>query len=259
MTAPHALVLKAPGTNCDFETLDALERAGATTELVTTHVLFAEAERLLRARILCFPGGFAHGDDIASARVLAGQMRHRLGDTLLRFVEQEGGYILGICNGFQALVKLGLLPRMNSGSLQQEVSLVHNASGQYECRWVRLRVEDSHCAFLPKGMVFEMPVGHGEGKFVASERFDAGRSKLVALRYLDAEGSPTQDYPYNPNGSTHAVAGLTDPSGRVLGLMPHPDRSYLAAQHPRRLHQEIRDEDMAGHQLFSALVEAAKG
>ena len=259
MTAPHALVLKAPGTNCDFETLDAFERAGATTELVTTHDLFAKPERLLHARILCFPGGFAHGDDIASARVLANQMRHRLGDTLLRFVEEEGGYVLGICNGFQALVKLGLLPRTEAGQLQQEVSLVHNASGQYECRWIRMQVADSRCAFLPKGTILEMPIGHGEGKFVAGEHFDAGRSELVALRYLDAEGKPTQDYPCNPNGSTHAVAGLTDPTGRVLGLMPHPDRSYLAAQHPRRLHEEIRDEDMAGHQLFAALVTAASG
>jgi phosphoribosylformylglycinamidine synthase I len=259
VTAPHALVLKAPGTNCDFETLDALERAGATTQLATTHDLFAKPEMLLRARILCFPGGFAHGDDIASARVLANQMRQRLGDTLLRFVEQEGGYVLGICNGFQALVKLGLLPRTQSGELRQQVSLVHNSSGQYECRWVRLQVQDSRCTFLPKGAILEMPVGHGEGKFVADDGFDAGRSSLIALRYVDAEGKPTQDYPLNPNGSSHAVAGLTDPTGRVLGLMPHPDRSYLAAQHPRRLHENVRDEDMAGHVLFDSLVQAASG
>lgn len=259
MTAPHALVLKAPGTNCDFETLDAFERAGATSELVTTHDLFAAPERLLRARILCLPGGFAHGDDIASARVLASQLRHRLGDVLLRFVEREGGYVLGICNGFQALVKLGLLPRTEAGQLTQQVSLVHNASGQYECRWVRLRVAASRCAFLPEGEIFEMPVGHGEGKFVAGEHFDAGRSHLVALRYVDESGAPTQEYPENPNGSVHAVAGLTDATGRVLGLMPHPDRSYLAVQHPRRLHEDVRDEEMAGARLFGALVRAAAG
>ncbi len=254
-----ALVVKAPGTNCDIETADALRRAGADPRVLTTRELLTDPEQILRARILCFPGGFAHGDDIASARILATQCRLRLGDVLERLVDTEGGYVLGICNGFQALVKLGLLPRQAAGKLAQEVTVVHNDSGRYECRWVRLRVADSACKFLPAGALWEMPVGHGEGKFVPGPSFDASSSGLVAFRYVDASDAPTDGYPANPNGSIAAVAGITDVSGRVLGLMPHPDRSYRATQHPDRLRTAIADDDMAGAQLFRRLVEAAAG
>lgn len=253
MTAPLALVLKAPGTNCERESIDALERAGARTELLTTLELLAAPERLERARMLVFPGGFAHGDDIASARIWANQCRRRIGPEILRFVHEDGGHVLGICNGFQVLVKLGLLPGQQGG-LEQEVSLVHNDSGHYECRWVRMRVTASPCSFLPEGELWEMPVGHAEGKFVPGPGFDAGTSPLVALRYVDPEGQVTGRHPHNPNGSVAAVAGLTDPTGRVLGLMPHPDRSYLTRQHPRRRHAP----PMAGAELFARLVRAAK-
>ncbi|MAE77569.1 MAG: phosphoribosylformylglycinamidine synthase [Planctomycetes bacterium] len=253
-----ALVIKAPGTNCDVENSDALRRAGASVEVATTGELLASPEMILRKRILCLPGGFAHGDDVASARILANQCRLRLGDTLQRFVDQEGGFVLGICNGFQALVKTGLLPR-TAGGLRQECSVVHNDSGHYECRWVRLRIESSACAWLPQGDVWEMPVGHGEGKFVPGPNFDAEASNLVAFRYVDADDSPTTDYPANPNGSLAAIAGLTSPDGRVIGLMPHPDRSYLPYHHPDWGRRELEGDEMAGAKLFRALVAAASG
>jgi phosphoribosylformylglycinamidine synthase len=258
MSFPRALVVKAPGTNCDVESAQALSRAGAEPEIVPLGEVLQEPGLLLRSRIVCFPGGFAHGDDVASARVLAVLLRLHLAPTLLRFVEQEGGHVLGICNGFQALVKLGLLPRQEAGTVRQETSIVHNASGHYECRWVRMRVEPSPCKFLPAGSFLEMPVGHGEGKFVPGERFDAERSPLVALRYVDAEGKPTLDYPANPNGSAAAVAGLTDPTGRVFGLMPHPDRSYLPWHHPQHLRRPVSEDDMAGAVLFRGIVAAAR-
>lgn len=253
---PKAIVLKAPGTNCEIESRDALIRAGADAEIKTTHEIYENPEMLLRARILLFPGGFAHGDDIASARILANQFRLRIGDTLLRFVNDEGGFCLGICNGFQALTKLGLLPRKDVTTLRQEVSLVHNDSGHYECRWIRMKVEDSPCLFLQKGETLEMPIGHGEGKFVVGPSFDAAHSDLVALRYVDEDGHPATDYPDNPNGSLSSIAGITDPTGRVLGLMPHPDRSYLPYHHPRR---GIPEEAMGGATLFGHLVSAARG
>jgi phosphoribosylformylglycinamidine synthase len=236
-----------------------LERAGARAAVVTSLELVGDPEQILRSRILCFPGGFAHGDDIASARILANLCRLRLGETLLRFVNEEGGFILGICNGFQTLVKLGILPRQDVNTIRQEVSVVHNDSGRYECRWVRLRVEDSPCKFLPAGEQWDMPVGHGEGKFVPGPDFDASSSPLVAVRYVDAHGEPVHEYPANPNGSIAAVAGITDPTGHVLGLMPHPDRSYLPRHHPQGNRRVVQEAEMAGAKLFRMLVEAASG
>ena len=258
MTSPRAIVVKAPGTNCDVENADALRRAGAEAEVVPTTALLEEPERILDARILCFAGGFAHGDDVASARILATQLRLKAGDVLREFVDERGGYVLGICNGFQALCKLGLLPREPGAPIRQTVSVVHNDSGHYECRWVRMRVENSPCAFLTPGEELYMPVGHGEGKFVPGPEFDAANGGLVSLRYIGEDGSEASEYPQNPNGSIDAIAGICDSSGHVFGLMPHPDRSYLAVQHPRRLQESIRDEDMAGMKFFVGLVNAAR-
>lgn len=248
MIPPHAIVLKAPGSNCDIESANALERAGATASIVTTSELLADPEMIFGARILLFPGGFAHGDDIASARILANQIRLRLGDVLRRFVDEEGGYVLGICNGFQALVKSGLLPRKQGEDLEQRVTVVHNDSGQYVCRWVKLRIESSRCTWLPQGDVWDMPVGHGEGKFVPGPDFDT-QGELVAFRYVEDT---------NPNGSVDAVAGVCDESGRVLGLMPHPDRSYLGHHHPHARLRKIDEDESSGNKLFRALVDAAQ-
>ncbi|HMQ22142.1 MAG TPA: phosphoribosylformylglycinamidine synthase subunit PurQ [Planctomycetota bacterium] len=256
MIPPHAVVVKAPGTNCDVETADALMRAGASASVHTTHEWLEDPELILGARIVVFPGGFAHGDDVASARILASLLRARLGPVLRRFVDQEGGHVLGICNGFQALVKAGLLPRERGQDLAQRVTVVHNDSGRYACRWVRLRVEASRCAWLPRGEVWDMPVGHGEGKFVPGADFDT-KSELVAFRYVDANGDDAQTAPANPNGSIDAVAGICDESGRVLGLMPHPDRSYLGYHHPLALIAPRDDDETSGSKLFRALVNAA--
>ncbi len=257
MNAPKAFVLQAPGTNCDIESLDALERAGAAAEPLPLARLFDRPETLFEARILLFPGGFAHGDDIASARILANQCRLRLGPKLLRFVDEEGGFVVGICNGFQALVKMGLLPR-SGGELRQEATVTYNLSGRYECRWTRLRVEGSNCAFLPEGAEWDMPVGHGEGRVLLGPTLPADGGPFRALRYLDEDGRPASSHPANPNGSTAAIAGLTDLSGRVLGLMPHPDRAYLPHHHPRAPRGEAPGEP-AGRAFFRSLVEAAHG
>ncbi len=262
MSSPRALILRAPGINCERETLHAFARAGAQPEFVHIHRLLAAPDRLDEFRMLAVPGGFAYGDDISSGRVLAQEMRHRLGDRLLRFVDR-GGLVLGICNGFQVLVRLGLLP-CTRHTLEEEVTLTHNLSNHYECRWVTLRTQKSRCVFLPADLTLRWPAAHGEGRLMARDA--ALQRTLVeegyaALRYVDEHGEPTERYPANPNGSPLAIAGLTNSSGRVLGMMPHPDRSYLPTHMPdwRRtlLARGALPEDGDGMVVFREMVRVA--
>ncbi len=257
MTAPAVLVLRAPGINCERETLDAFARVGGKPEFVHVKRLLEEPQRLERFQIFVVPGGFAYGDDIAAGRVLATELRTRIGAQLLAFVER-GGLALGICNGFQALVRLGLLPRMG-GALQQEVTLTYNMSNHYECRWVTLASGKSRCVFVPEGWTMRCPAAHGEGLLLtqdARQRAVLGEEGYVVFRYVDEHGAPTEAYPQNPNGSPDAIAGLTDVTGRVLGLMPHPDRAYLAHHMPNWRRDGLA-KDGDGLALFASMVKAA--
>jgi len=258
MSTPSVLVLRAPGINCERETHHAFEIAGARAEYVHIKQLIAEPEHLDRFSILAVPGGFSYGDDIAAGAVLAHQMQLHLGDRMLRFVER-GGLAIGICNGFQILVRLGLLPRMGGGELRQQVALVPNLSHRYECRWVTLRSTASRCVFVADGLTLRLPAAHAEGYLVAGEeatqaRLEDGYRTFV---YLDAQGAPTTSYPDNPNGTPGAIAGLTDCTGRVLGIMPHPDRAYLPHHMPdwRSTGMPARGDGM---EIFSAMVHVAR-
>jgi phosphoribosylformylglycinamidine synthase I len=257
---PKALILRAPGINCERETFDALARAGAAPEYVHVRRLVQEPELLDRYRIFAAPGGFAYGDDIAAGRVLANELRAHVGEKLVSFVDR-GGLVLGICNGFQMLVRLGLLPRVDGDALRQDVTLTHNLTNRYECRWIRMRAVSSRCVFLPEGLEFSCPAAHGEGRLVA--RDEALQQQLESegyrtLVYLDASGRPAKDFPDNPNGSPGAAAGMTDRTGRVLGLMPHPDRAYLRHHMPQwRLGPEAGD-DGEGMIVFRELVRVAQ-
>jgi phosphoribosylformylglycinamidine synthase len=260
MSRPRVLVLRAPGINCERETFDACQRAGGDPELVHVKQLLAAKSVLDRFAVLVVPGGFAYGDDIAAGRVLANELRQQAGGELLRFVER-GGLVLGICNGFQVLVRLGLLPRAgNSSALVQEVTLLHNLSDHYECRWVTLESLRSRCVFVPEGLTLRFPAAHGEGylqpKDAAFGRMLAEEGYAVFV-YVDAQGEPTTEYPANPNGSPAGLAGLTDVSGRVLGLMPHPDRAYLPFHAPdwRRTGLSRHPDGMV---LFDGLIAAAR-
>ena len=262
MTAPAVLVLRAPGINCERETAFAFARAGGAPAFVHVNELLAEPDRLFAHRILAIPGGFAYGDDIASGRVLAQELKHRLGDRLLRFLDQ-GGLAIGICNGFQVLVRLGLLP-CTGGRLEEQVTLTHNLSNHYECRWVTLHTERSRCVFLEPGLTLRWPAAHGEGRLVPADARLAALLRdegYAALRYVDAAGRPTARYPQNPNGSPDAIAGLTDRTGRVLGVMPHPDRAFLPTHMPdwRRtlLERGELPVDGDGMGVFRAMVRAA--
>lgn len=262
MSAPKILVLRAPGINCERETLHALARAGGAPEFVHIRQLLEAPQQLDRFAALAVPGGFAYGDDIASGRVLAQEIKHRLGDRLLQFVDR-GGLVLGICNGFQVLVRLGLLPGTQR-RLLEEVTLTHNLSNHYECRWVDLKTTKSRCVFLPPDLRLRWPAAHGEGRLIAR---DPAQQQLLldegyaALLYVDAGGSPTERYPQNPNGAPLGIAGLTNHNGRVLGMMPHPDRSYLPTHMPdwRRtlLERGSLPEDGDGMVVFRELVRTA--
>jgi phosphoribosylformylglycinamidine synthase subunit PurQ / glutaminase len=258
MPRPRAIVLRAPGTNCDEETAAAWERAGAGAE--TWHVgrLVESPGSLDAFQILTLPGGFSYGDDLGAGRILATRLGTVLGESLRRF-HDRGGLVLGICNGFQVLVRAGLLPGGTPGG---RATLARNDSGRFEGRWVRLATRPGLCPFVSDESwpTIELPVAHGEGRFVMSSPDDLqtidGAGQVV-LKYADREGIPTETYPDNPNGSPGAVAGLCDPTGRIFGLMPHPERFVDPWHHPRWTRNEARRDGCGdGLMLFAAAVRA---
>jgi phosphoribosylformylglycinamidine synthase I len=247
MATARALVLRAPGTNCDEETAAAWELAGATAEVRRLGDVLERPESLHNYQIITFPGGFSYGDDLGAGRIFASRLGTVLGDAL-RLFHERGGLLLGICNGFQILVKAGLLPGSSSVA-----SVTHNQSGRFESRWVRLAPTPGVTPFLTDDEPIELPVAHGEGCYVAADA-NAGR---VVLRYADAQGNPTDAYPANPNGSAGAVAGLCDASGRIFGLMPHPERHIDPLHHPRWTRQGPRSEG-DGLRIFRNAVTAVR-
>jgi phosphoribosylformylglycinamidine synthase len=276
------LILRAAGTNCDLETQHAWELAGATAERVHVRRLIAEPALLDQCQVLTLPGGFSYGDDIAAGRILAAQLRRHLLDAISCFVD-AGKLVLGICNGFQVLVQLGLLP-VREVADRRTCTITYNEPPGFQDRWVTLAADTQRCAFLKQGRRYEMPIAHGEGRVVFSDA--AGLDRVLAgghraLRYVEpgvtggsresggtgglptsagvqqrstadssgaTGGSPTSadaqqrstagtetgryEGPANPNGSEGDIAGLCDETGRVLGLMPHPERFVTRTQHP---------------------------
>ena len=272
----NTLILSGFGTNCERETAYACAHAGAAEGSVhTRHIseIYTGALRLEDYGFLVLIGGFLDGDDLGGARACANRFRFRrmpAGGTFLERLHgfvQGGQPVLGICNGFQLLVKLGLLPGEESagqvsagaGSAGQSVTLTTNARGRFEDRWVRLRVEPASPCVFTRGMeAIELPVRHGEGRVIGAS--DAVlealvERKLVPLRYALPDGTPTEHYPENPNGSPHGIASLCSPSGTVLGLMPHPEAFNHVTNHPQwtRRAQGVpsgSDEDGDGLQVF---------
>lgn len=233
---PRALILGGFGINCEAETQRAFRRAGADASIIHLNDLFESPEFLYQQHILAVPGGFSFGDHVGSGKILANRMRYGLGDALREYV-RSGRLVIGICNGFQVLVKLGMLPLLEE-DFEQQVTLTHNDSGRFEDRWVRLRGEPRSVCIWTRGITtIELPVRHGEGKFVA--RNDGVLRQLraggqIALRYANADGGPASGaYPASPNGSADDIAGICDPSGRIFGLMPHPEAFLDGTNHPR--------------------------
>lgn len=234
MLKPKVCVLRSAGTNCDQETAAAFLLAGAQVELLHINSLVCGKRMLSDFQILALPGGFSHGDDVASGKIFANELRFKLADVLVKFIA-DGKLIIGICNGFQILVKSGFLP--GDVGLNQTTSLIINDSGKFESRWVYLKPASSSCVWT-KGLekVIYLPVAHGEGKFVVGDKQVLSRlkkNKQIVFQYSGAAGN-LSGYPDNPNGSLENIAGICDASGRVFGLMPHPERHIFPSQHPRK-------------------------
>ncbi len=248
----NALVLTGFGINCDRETRQALARAGASADLVHLNDIVADTALLGRYHILAVPGGFSFGDDVASGRVLANRLRYKLGEPLREFVA-AGKLVIGICNGFQVLVKMGILPLFDGG-FAQETTLTWNDSSRFENRWVSLRAAgNTKCVWLRGIERLELPVRHGEGKFIPRDDEVLERLRAngqVALRYALCDGTPAGGkFPENPNGSVDDIAVICDPSGRVFGLMPHPEAYVDRTNHPQWTRRALPEEG-AGLQVF---------
>ena len=253
MAKPRALILRAPGANCDQETQFAFEQAGALADRIHIRRLREQPKLLLQYQVLVIPGGFTYGDDVGAGKILACQLSHFLGEALRQFRARER-LILGICNGFQAILKAGLLmPPDEDGPL---ATLTHNECGKFEDRWIHLETTSDRCPFLKGCHRLYLPVAHGEGRFIVREPWilrGLEETGQVVLRYTSSDGGDVR-FPSNPNGSQGNVAGICDASGRVLGLMPHPERHVLPTQHPQWTRQGLAPEG-DGLRLFRNAVE----
>jgi len=230
------LIITGYGLNCEDESSYAWELAGAKPNFVHFNDLLAQPKRLHNYSVLMFIGGFSYGDHMTSGHVFALRARHRLSGDLEKFIA-EGKLVMGICNGFQIIVKLGLLPGLKNEYFNQTLSIMQNDCGMFQNYWVDLRCESKSPSVFTRGLTrIQLPVRHGEGKVFTLdknllERIEA--EGCVACRYADPEtGEATQEYPHNPNGSLNAIAGLCDPTGRVFGMMPHPEAYLYAENHP---------------------------
>jgi phosphoribosylformylglycinamidine synthase len=246
-TSPPVLILHANGTNRDRDAFVACELAGSEPEIVHVNQLLAGERQLLDYHMLVVPGGFSYGDDLGAGTLWALDLQNRLGEDVRRFID-EGRPVLGICNGFQALVKSGLLPgalpspqtpRPEGEGLQKDrtVTLTFNESGHFECRWVYLQPNPNSPCLFTQGLTEPIycPVAHGEGRVAVADQAaldSLWSSGLAALIYTDASGKPA-GYPENPNGSAYNIAGLCNAAGNVFGLMPHPEDHIFRWQHPR--------------------------
>jgi phosphoribosylformylglycinamidine synthase subunit PurQ / glutaminase len=249
----RVIVLAGNGINCEMETAHACKLAGADKiDIVYLWDLAAGKANLHAYDLLCLPGGFLDGDDLGSARASAIRIRHTrvAEETLAAQIEAfvaSGGLAIGICNGFQLMVKLGLLPMLDGDVGTQQATLTWNDSGRFEDRWVELAVDpESPCVFTRGIERISLPIRHGEGKIIVQDNETLERlntAHQIPLRYIDpGTGLPTEHYPENPNGSLMGMASLTDPSGRLLGMMPHPEAFLHRTNHPQWTRRYLPEE-----------------
>lgn len=254
-SALRILVMRAAGTNCDRESGFAFEQAGATSFALHVNEVLRKPAVLGDVHGVVIPGGFSHGDDLGAGTVFGTKIRARLADAVRRLVDR-GGIVLGICNGFQVLVKTGLVPGFDR-RLDRTVTLAQNLSNRYEDRWVTLEATTDRSVFLRPGERYRVPVAHAEGRLLPLD--ERTRKRLhadgqVALRYVGPDGGHPAPYPFNPNGAVDDIAGITDPTGRILGLMPHPERHQFAWQSPD-FHRDGAKDTPDGLRMFLHAVE----
>jgi len=259
----RVLIMRAPGTNCDLETVRAFQDLGTEVNLVHTQRVFRD-KNLEEYDILVFPGGFSYGDYVRSGAIWAKECEYRIGKELTMFVE-TGKPVVGICNGFQQLVELGFLPGWNGKSLYPEAALANNTHG-YQSRWIRMRYEGKGNCGMMSGLktdqIISCPVAHGEGRFI----FPHDRRKellnklydldMIVWRYVKADGSYAElEWPENPNGAYHDIAGICNPEGTVLGLMPHPERAYFGYLMPEWTRHGAPKKYGDGYPFFKSIVD----
>jgi phosphoribosylformylglycinamidine synthase subunit PurQ / glutaminase len=261
MKQPKVFVLRTAGTNCDIETAHAFQKVGAQTTPIHINQWLKNKSLIHQFHILALPGGFSYGDDIGAGVILAAEMRYHLTEDIIKFI-RAGNLVLGICNGFQVLVRLGLLPGLvlkqimkdkkpvvskeTPINLVPESTLTGNDSGHYDDRWVYLKKVSKRCVFTKNWdrPIVYLPVAHAEGKFIPENSKVLQQLKAndqIVFQYVDELGRLTNKYPANPNGSTAGIAGICDPTGRVLGMMPHPERYSEIYNHPRWTREKLKD------------------
>lgn len=232
MTKPKVIVFSGYGLNCEEETKFAFEMAGADVDIIHINDLIAKDYDLKNYQILAIPGGFAYGDDTGSGNAYALKLKNHLWDEIENFVRKDR-LVIGICNGFQVLVNLGLLPALDGQYGKREVALLHNDNARYTVRWIDLKIENE-TPWLKDIKEISLPIAHGEGKFYADDKIlqELNKKLLIAARYTEGEICTHQSLEYNPNGSFEDIAAITDESGRILGIMPHPERAIFFTQLP---------------------------
>ena len=272
MRTVKALVLTGYGLNCDYETYFSLKMAGADPERIHINDLIECGEKGARVgldnyHILVLGGGFSWADDHGAGVIMAARLRYNIGEEIEEFI-RKGRLIIGICNGFQALVNLGLLPGFDGDYRSREIALTYNESGNFVDTWVRLKIkEDTVCVFTKGISSIELPVRHGEGKFYAEKGIIDRliKKNQVVIQYADKEGNPAEGrWPFDPNGSLYDIAGICDSTGRIFGLMPHPEAYNHFTNHPdwvmkreelARMGKTIEKEEGEGVAIFRNAVE----
>ncbi len=266
MATPRVCVLRAPGTNCDVETAHAFDVCGANAERVHLFRLLENPQLLGDFQVLCIPGGFSYGDDIGAGVIFSQQLHGRLADAIGEFLQRDT-LVLGICNGFQVLLKAGILPNGTSKwppneETPRSTTLTWNDNGKYTALWVHLKTASPQNVFLRGIDEIELPLAHAEGRIVVRDEAiiaEWEQNGQIAIRYspppgeTEAGDNALLPYPLNPNGSVSNIAGLSDSTGRVLGLMPHPERFLYATQHPQWTRLRLEGEG-AGMQIFRNAV-----
>jgi phosphoribosylformylglycinamidine synthase len=257
-----ALILRTAGTNCDAETYVAFKKVGASPVLLHINQIICKKEEINNYDILVLPGGFSYGDDIAAGKILANEIKYKIFPQIEKFVT-SGKPIIGICNGFQVLVKAGLLPGFNgaNNAAKQTVTLTFNDSGRFECRWVHLKFNRNTKCKLLQGFPYEiitLPVAHGEGKFFTTQEIlqKIKDDNLIVWQYVDENGN-LSGYPYNPNGSLENIAGICNEKGNILGMMPHPERFLTEYHHP--YWKGMKEKTIPyGYYIFNYIVDYVK-
>jgi phosphoribosylformylglycinamidine synthase I len=233
MSIPKVIILTGYGINCEEETAFAFEKSGANSIIIHINDLIENKAILNDSQIFVFPGGFSYGDDTGSGKALANKIKNNIIDELESFISRDT-LMLGICNGFQVMVNLGIVPALGGFTKKAQVSLEHNVSSIYQCRWIDIEVNSKSPSVFTKGISrLHIPVAHGEGNFFAPPAtIDSIMKKnLCVMKYVKPDGSHAQgDFPFNPNGSMNDIASICDESGRVMGMMPHPERGMFFTQ-----------------------------